>query len=151
MGVEHDFQRFPELTNSQMQMFYFESPHKQILENFMARIVKVTDGDTVRVFWDERDFDFPVRFLDNAAPELKEKGGTESQSWLETKILGEEVEIQIDKTKRVEKWGRLLGRVFFQGRDIGEESIILGHSIPWSQRKASVIPDFNKELDKQWD
>ena len=77
----HDFKTFPELTNSQMQIYYFQSPHKQIIEPFMAKVVKVTDGDTIRVLWDERDFTFPVRFAELAAPELDERGGPESQSW----------------------------------------------------------------------
>ncbi len=78
----HDFKRFPELTNSQMQIYYFESPHKQITEPFMAKVVKVTDGDTIRVTWAERDFNFPIRMAEIAAPELDERGGLDSQKFL---------------------------------------------------------------------
>ncbi len=72
--MAHDFVRFPELRNSQLDFYYWESPHKQIFEDFIATVVKVTDGDTIRVETDFRDFDFPVRFLDIAAPELRKKG-----------------------------------------------------------------------------
>ena len=142
----HDFNKFPELTNSQMDFYYFESPHKQIFENFTAKVVKVTDGDTIKVRWAERDFDFPVRFMNIAAPELKEKGGEESKSWLEEKILGEEVDIMINPKLRVEKWGRLLGYVNFLGMDVGEESIVFGHSKPWSQRNEGKLINL-KELE----
>jgi len=73
--MAHDFKRFPELTNRQMNLYYFESPHKQITQDFVAKVVKVTDGDTIRVKWEDRDFDFPIRFIDIAAPELDEIGG----------------------------------------------------------------------------
>ena len=131
----HDFKNFPELTNAQMQLYYFESPHKQITEDFKAEVVKVTDGDTIRILWDERTFNFPVRFLDIAAPENKESGGPESRNWLEGKILGETVEIQVNPSNRVDKWGRLLGKITFKGLDIGDESILTGHSVSWDEKK----------------
>lgn len=135
----HDFKNFPELANSQMQFYYFDSPHKQILEDFRADVVKVIDGDTIRVKWQERDFDFPVRFVDNAAKELGDDGES-SQKWLESQILGEEVDILVDPNNRVEKWGRLLGRVLFRGMDIGELSVMFGHSVRWENRNDGVIP-----------
>jgi endonuclease YncB( thermonuclease family) len=132
--MTHDFKKFPELTNNQMQIYYFDSPHKQITENFLAKVVKVTDGDTVRVETDFRDFSFPIRLADLAAPELDEFGGEASQSWLEEQILGEEVEI-IPTPTRVEKWGRLLAYVFFMGMNMGELSRGMGHSVSWGERK----------------
>ncbi len=146
--MSHDFKKFPELTNNQMQIYYFESPHKQILEDFEGVVVKVTDGDTVRMEVDFRDFSFPVRFIDTAAPELDEGGGKESQSWLEDRILGENVQVQIDPNNRVGKWGRILGRIFFGGLSINDESIFTGNAVPWEARKEGRLPDLNKELDK---
>ena len=145
--MPHNFKDFPELTNSQMQVYYFESPHKQITESFRAKVIKVTDGDTIRVEADFRDFDFPIRFLNTAAPERKEAGGIESQKWLEALVLNQEVDIIIDTKNRVGKWGRLLGEIFFLGRSINEESMNTGHSVRFDQRKQSMIPDFNKELE----
>jgi len=142
----HDFKNFPELTNGQMTMYYFESPHKQITEDFTAKVVKVHDGDTITLRWNERDFDFPLRFIDVAAPELDETGGKESQSWLESKIIGKEVDIVINPRNRVEKWGRLLGKVMCDGMDIGRESIMAGKSVAWADRKQGLLPDINKEL-----
>ena len=132
--MAHDFKRFPELTNSQMQIYYFESPHKQIVEPIMVKVVKVTDGDTIRVLWAERDFNFPVRFAELAAPELDERGGLASQSWLENQILGKEVEILPTKS-RVEKWGRLLANVIFLGMDMSALSVDTGHAVSWKDRE----------------
>lgn len=135
--MTHDFKRFPELTNNQMQIYYFESPHKQITENFTARVVKVTDGDTIRVTCDFRDFNFPIRFANLAAPEMDERGGKESQSWLESQILGENVEVILTKA-RVEKWGRLLAYVVSMGLSMTEASINNGHAISWKEREQEV-------------
>lgn len=146
--MPHDFKKWPELTNNQMSLYYFESPHKQITEDFEGIVVKVTDGDTVRMEVDFRDFTFPVRFIDTAAPERDEGGGPESQSWLEDKILNEKVQIRIDPDNRVGKWGRILGEIFFRGMSINQESMFLGHAIPWESRKEGKLPDLNKQLDK---
>lgn len=144
----HDFKKFPELTKSQMDFYYFESPHRQIFEDFKARVVKVHDGDSITLRWSERDFDFPLRFMNIQAPELKAEGGKESQSWLEKRILGEEVDIIINPDFRVEKWGRLLGYVISGGTEMGEASIVAGMSKHWSERNDGLIPEFEKELKK---
>ena len=128
--MPHDFKKFPELANTQMQFYYFESPHKQITEDFTARVIKVTDGDTIRVTVDFRDFDFPVRFLNTDAPELKE-GGLESKKWLSNQILGEEIEVRINPNQRVGKWGRILGEIIHNGMNLNEESMLQGHAIPF--------------------
>jgi endonuclease YncB( thermonuclease family) len=137
--MPHDFKNFPELTNAQAHFYYFQSPHKQIFEDFSATVVRVHDGDTITVRWQERDFDFPIRFADTAAPELNEDGGHEAQSWLENRILGKEVDIIIDQNKRVEKWGRLLGTVLQGGQDVGHEEIMNGFATTWENRKEGKI------------
>ena len=144
--MAHDFKRFPELTNSQMQIYYFESPHKQITESFIGKVIKVSDGDTIRITCDFRDFDFPVRFAELAAPERNERGGLESQSWLENQILGKEVEV-IPTKMRVEKWGRLLANIIHLGQDMSQLSIDTGHAVSWKDRESSSIPNFNIELE----
>lgn len=131
MTAEHDFKNFPELTNNQMNEFYFDSPHKQITEDFVAKVVNVHDGDTIRVEWTERDFDFPIRLSNINSPELDEEGGEQSRSWLENILLNQEVEILIDIDNRVEKWGRLLGEILFQGMNINELSMIENQSKPF--------------------
>jgi micrococcal nuclease len=146
--MAHDFKKFPELTNNQMAIYYFESPHKQITEDFEGKVIKVTDGDTVRMEVSFRDFTFPVRFIDTAAPERDEPGGKESKEWLENKILGEEVQVRINPGNRVGKWGRILGEIFFRGLSINEESVLTGHAVPWEERKEGKLPDFDKELDE---
>ena len=144
--TEHNFKNFPELTNRQMEIFYFDSPHKQITEDFRAKVVKVIDGDTIRVKWEERSFDFPIRLANLAAPELKESGGVESQKWLAEKILGKDVDIVLSP-ERVEKWGRLLAYVIDGGINMSEESRMFGMGQSWNE-SGSFIPNFEIELER---
>lgn len=144
--MAHDFKKFPELRNEQMIHYYFQSPHKQIFEDFWAEVVKVVDGDTIRVKWHERDFDFPLRLLDINAPEMNEPRGEEVRGWLKGRIEGEEVEIRIDPKQRVGKWGRLLGKVFHGGMDIGEVMISQGMATTFEGRNPGKIPDISQTL-----
>lgn len=144
--MAHDFIRFPELTNSQLDFYYWDSPHKQILEDFEATVVKVHDGDTITVRWEERDFDFPVRFLDTNAPEMNEEGGEEARDFLSGIILNAEIEILINKRQRVGKWGRILGTIMHFGTNINDFMIDQGFSTSFENREEGKIPDINKEL-----
>jgi len=139
-----DFKKNPELRNSEIDFYYFQSPHKQIFEDFKATIIKVSDGDTVRVVTEFRDFDFPIRLLDIDAQELKASGGPEAQNFLENFILGKEVDVIMDRNRRVDKWGRLLGKINFHGLDIGENMIRNGHATTFDARRESLVPQLNE-------
>ncbi len=139
-----DFKLRPELPNSQIDIYYFQSPHKQIMEDFRATVVKVHDGDTITLRTNFRDFDFPLRFLDTNAPEMNEPGGKRSREWLKGQILNEEVDILIDKAQRVGKWGRLLGKVVHMGMDINELSIMMGFATSFENRREGQIPQIEQ-------
>ncbi len=142
----HDFINFPELTNSQMAIYYFESPHKQILQDFQGTVVSVKDGDTISLRTDFRDFDFPLRILDIDAPEMSE-GGQEARDWLTDRILEKQVEIKINKNRRVGKFGRLLGKVISAGIDVGNEELTLGLATKFGAKTGlKTLPDLNKEF-----
>lgn len=125
MVFEHDYIKFPELTNRQLNDFGYSSPHIQITEDFRAMVLRVVDGDTIRLRTGFRDFDFPLRFLGINAPELSE-GGAEAKEWLKERIEGKEVQILIDKKMRVGKYGRLLGKVLYFGLDMGSVMLSFG-------------------------
>lgn len=123
-----DFDKFPELSNTQMQFYYWDSPHKQINESFDAKVVRVIDGDTIQVKTDFRDFEFPVRFANVNAPELNNEGGKEAKSWLEGELADEEIRVIVNPQNRVGKFGRILGEVIRAGININEASLVAGHS-----------------------
>lgn len=138
--MPHDFKKFPELTNQQMDFYYFQSPHRQITEDFRAKVIDVHDGDTIKVRWKERNFDFPIRFLYTSAPELDEFRGIEARNWLRDKLMGQEVDIMINQKNRVEKWGRLLGVIMHKGISMNEEIVREGKALSWEERNQGKIP-----------
>ena len=140
----HDFNKFPELTNNNMDQHYWDSPHKQITDNFDAVVVKVTDGDTVRLRADFRDFDFPMRILYINAPEMNEPGGREAKDHLKNLVEGEEVRIIIQPLNRVEKWGRLLGDIQLEGMRMSQEMLIQGHAVEFDRRDEGKIPSLGE-------
>jgi len=150
MMFDHDYKAFPELSNSQLEVLQFSSPHTQITEDFNALVVKVHDGDTVTLETGFRDFTFPLRMLDIDAPELSE-GGHEARDWLKAKLEGKDVQIQIDKNNRVGKYGRLLGRIIYNGMDISQEELHLGLVKPFGFKKEGEVPTADKIFSmKQW-
>ena len=148
--LEHDFAAYPELTKAQLEEFQFLSPHKQITEDFEAVVVKVHDGDTITLRTVFRDFDFPLRLLDIDAPEMSE-GGEDARDWLRIRLMNECVQILIDRRNRVDKYGRLLGKVFHRGMDVGEEELRMGLAAPFTRRREGELPNMDKTFSmKQW-
>src|SRR3990167_721271 len=146
-GEEHDFVRFPELSNSEIDEFGFLSPHVQITSDFVGVVVKVHDGDTVRLRVDFRDFDFPLRLSSVDAPELSTgSAGLEARDFLKELIEGELVDVRIDRFNRVEKYGRLLGDGVVGGLNVGEVMVYLGFAVPFGLRRDGNLPDLNKDL-----
>lgn len=140
----HDFKRFPELRNSDLDFYYWKSPHKQIFEDFNAKCVRVIDGDTIKLRWSGRDFDFDLRIAIMNAPELSERSGDVSKDWLIDRIENKQVDILIDPDNRVEKWGRLLGLVYHGGQNIGQLSIDTGHATLFAARDDGTIPPLSR-------
>ena len=147
----HDFKNFPELPNGRMNEEYFNSPHKQITDNIIATVVKVHDGDTVTLNWDQRDFNFPLRITDIDAPELNMPGGHAARDYLREFIEGALVEIVVDPENRVEKWGRLLGDILVGGFTISENMVAMGHAVPFEDRHETEFMNIDKEWNiKKW-
>lgn len=145
MVIQHDYINFPELTNTQLQQFQFDSPHIQIQEDFWAVVVKVHDGDTIMLRVDFRNFDFPLRLLDIDAPELNE-GGDVATAWLKSRLLGQDIRVLIDRSNRVGKYGRLLGQVVHMGGNVGDEMKYLGLVTEFGKKNEGHVPDLNKTM-----
>jgi len=140
----------PKKTRETFERFPQTKKFKFILENFgnfKAEVIKVIDGDTVDVRWEREEF--PIRMVGIDAPEMNEKGGKESQSWLEGRILHEMVEIQTDKRNLVDKWGRLLGKIYSRGLNMSQAAIWSNKAVPFDRRDEGKIPDFRKEFIKR--
>lgn len=150
MVLEHDFEKFPELTNRQLQVLQFSSPHEQITSDFEAVVEKVHDGDTVTLVTSFRDFSFPLRLIDIDAPELSE-GGHVARDWLQNRLEGHEVRVLIDPRRRVGKYGRLLGSILHNGMNVAQEMLYLGLVKPFGTKKEGEPLSIHKLFARrQW-
>ena len=132
--------------SNQMILSYVPSEHKQITGDFLATVVKVHDGDTVTLRTAFRDFDFPLRVANINAPEMN-AGGEHARDWLSERVLGKEVLVVINKDNRVGKYGRLIGEIFANGLNLGEEMMRLMLVVPFGSIKHRIEP-FSKILKR---
>jgi len=145
----HNYVKYPELTNKQLEEYGMLSPHPQIVHDFVAKVEKVVDGDTIRLSTEGRDFVFPLRFLNINAKEMSEGGG-EAKEWLRNLIEDTEVTIIINRKNRVGKYGRLLGVVMSLGMDVGQMMMSIGLAVPFGQGFGEIT-DIDKMLRmKKW-
>ena len=150
LSEEHNWKRYPELTNGEMEMLGFLSPHEQITSDFVGTVFKVHDGDTVRMTCGFRDFDFPLRLAAIDAPELDTgQRGEDARDYLKGVIEGEEVLILVNRFDRVDKYGRLLGHIMFAGQDVGEMMIYAGFAQPFEFRREGEITGFDQRMVRE--
>jgi endonuclease YncB( thermonuclease family) len=95
----------------------------------LAIVVGITDGDTVVVL-DSDDQFHEIRLKGIDAPELRQVFGDISRAYLARKLAGKEVTIEWQKRDR---YGRLVGKVLLDGRDICLEQIKAG--LAWHYKK----------------
>jgi endonuclease YncB( thermonuclease family) len=94
-----------------------------------GRVVRVVDGDSITVL-DAARREFKVRLAAIDAPERGQPFGQVSRSNLSDLVFGEMVTVEVDK---VDRWGRLVGRVLRNGVDIGMEQLRTG--LAWHFRR----------------
>ena len=81
---------------------------RQGLAEFTAKVVGITDGDTIKVL-DENNTQHKIRFAGIDAPERKQPWGTRSRQGLAEILAGKEVTIE-DRKK--DRWGRIIANVW---------------------------------------
>jgi endonuclease YncB( thermonuclease family) len=87
-----------------------------------GRVVSVVDGDTVTVL-DANDTQHRIRLEGIDAPESHQAFGEQSRQSLAGMISGKEVTVNYQKT---DQYGRLVGKILFDGRDINLEQVKAG-------------------------
>ena len=94
-----------------------------------ARVVGVTDGDTVKVLIGEKQ-QWKVRLAEIDAPEKRQPWGKRAKQALASKIFGRNVRIVVTGKDR---YGRHIGKIYLGSRDINREMVREGHA--WVYRK----------------
>jgi len=105
-------------------LFLFLSP--LIFSQERARVIKVYDGDTIKIILNKKIE--KVRLIGIDCPERDEKGFWQALNFTKRMVMHKNVIIEYDKEKR-DKYGRLLAYVFLEdGRFLNEEILREGHA-----------------------
>ena len=92
------------------------------------KIKKVVDGDTVHVFY--QDEVYKIRLTEIDAPERDQPYGSNSTEYLKGLLKEGRVDVDISGTDR---YGRKLGRIYWQGMDINRELVSAGYAWVYDQ------------------
>jgi endonuclease YncB( thermonuclease family) len=117
---------------------YFLSPAEEI----KGKVVAIADGDTLTVL-DDTKTQHKIRLIGIDCPEKKQPFGTKAGEVLGKKVFGKEVVVEWEKKDR---YGRTLGKVVIDGRDIGLEMIQEG--MAWHYASLFKSDDYAKAQEK---
>ncbi|CAN1499190.1 COG1525 Micrococcal nuclease (thermonuclease) homologs [Burkholderiaceae bacterium] len=98
-------------------------------QNFAARVVTVSDGDTVWVTPLQSQRRQKLRLQGIDAPERCQPGGEASTRALRELLLNQTVEVEVSGH---DDYQRGLARIRYQGKDVGAFMVSQGHA--WSYR-----------------
>ena len=98
-------------------------------DQLYGRVVRVQDGDTFTLLTSNRE-EVRVRLAEIDCPERKQAWGNRARQALADKVFQENIRVAVVDVDRYE---RVVGRVFFDGRDINRELVAEGHA--WVYRR----------------
>lgn len=104
-----------------------------LLFGFSAKVVKVSDGDTITVLTQNKE-SIKVRLYGIDAPETKQDFGKASKQYLSSLLAGRIVEV---KSNGQDRYGRVLGIIYLDGADINAKTVEEGYA--WAFVKYSKI------------
>ncbi len=99
-----------------------------------GRVVGVTDGDTITLLVGKEQK--KIRLAEIDAPEKSQAFGNLAKMMLSQKIFGETVRVTVAEKDR---YGRYVGKVSLDGRNINEEMVKEGYA--WHYRQYSHNPE----------
>jgi endonuclease YncB( thermonuclease family) len=102
-------------------------------QNYEGKVVAVSDGDTIRVFY--KGGELKVRLAEIDTPEKNQPYGTRARQALSDLVFGRQV--RVAQTDR-DRYGRIVGRVYVDGADVNAEMIKRGHA--WVYRQYAQDP-----------
>ena len=92
------------------------------------KIKRIVDGDTVHAFY--QDEVYKIRLTEIDAPEQDQPYGSNSTEYLKSLLKEGMVDVDISGTDR---YGRKLGRLYWQGKDINRELVSAGYAWVYDQ------------------
>lgn len=112
-----------------------------------GKVVSIADGDTVIIVVADNSTkskkQYRIRLNDIDAPESKQAFGNKSKENLKNYIYQKDVVVKHEST---DKYGRILGTIYYQGKDINLQQVKDGYA--WVYRHYSKKQDYIKEEEK---
>ena len=123
-----------------------------------GKIISIADGDTATLLVLENQSkllkplekekvniktQYRIRLNDIDAPESKQAFGNKSKENLKNYIYQKDVVVKYEST---DKYGRILGTIYYQGKDINLQQVKDGYA--WVYRHYSKKQDYIKEEEK---
>ena len=97
---------------------------------YEGKVVKIADDDTLTLLVDSKQH--RIRLSDIDTPERKQPFGTRAKQALSQLAFGKQARV-VEVT--VDRYGRIVGRVYVDGLDVNRELVAQGHA--WVYRKYS--------------
>ena len=110
-----------------------------------GKVIAVSDGDTIKLLTQDK-VTHKIRLLDIDAPEKKQPFGNKSRDNLASYIAGEIITV---KYKSKDKYGRILGTIYFENLDINLQQIKNGYA--WVYKQYSENQTYYQEEQKAKD
>ena len=116
------------------------------LQAEVAQVLRVEDGDSITVKVDQTKY--RIRLAEIDAPELDQTWGAESKAALQKKLQNEKIYLEVID---VDRYSRLVARVFLNGRHINREMISEGHAWVYLEylRDESLVPPEAEAREKK--
>lgn len=105
----------------------------QASETYIGKVVGITDGDTLTLLVDRREVKMRLAEIDT--PERGQPFGTRAKQALSDLAYGKEARVVVVD---VDRYGRTVGRVYVDGRDVNAELVRQGYA--WVYRKYAEDP-----------
>lgn len=101
-----------------------------------GKVVRVADGDTITVL-DAQMQQHKIRLAGIDAPERRQAFGQRSREFLATLVAAQQVEVETEKT---DKYGRSVGKVLLQGRDVNLAVVAAGLAWHYKEYESEQSP-----------
>ncbi len=108
------------------------------------QIKRVVDGDTVHTFYGDEIF--KIRLTEIDAPEQDQPFGKASTEYLKSLLKEGRVDVDISGT---DKYGRKLGRLYWQSKDINREMVSAGYAWVYDKYVTDISFYDNQESAKK--
>ncbi|TNH36295.1 thermonuclease [Campylobacter helveticus] len=113
---------------------------KNLEKELTGKVSKVIDGDTIELLAKtskENPYNhiakLKIRLYGIDAPEKKQEFGIQAKNYLSSLIFNEEVKIIVENQ---DKYGRLVGTIYFNNKDINKEMVKNGYA--WAYEEYST-------------